>query len=304
MSRRARTWVAAAALLALVAGGTLSYGRVSGTFALFSGETKNPNAVVQGSWIPPLSLPVSSLNGSPYASEHVAWTVGAVPPPSNPITGYQVKYKDGGAATGTANCTGTYTNFSSLPASPASADLTGTNINDWWCFQLYGTSGTIWTSNTIQFTQQRIFVTAGYDQHNVTTASTARTGDQIVMTYNQNRGPIGAGNGTVVVRFCRSQGTILISTGNINNCTATPNIGRVSGQTIGSNMTCSGSGTAGNGTTTLTITLACGATTSAIGAGNAQFTPTGTGIASQGGTNVCSSTASPDCRPPTTANRF
>ena len=168
------------------------------------------------------------------------------------------------------------------------------------------TSGS-WTSDSKAFTTaqaREIFVLTSFDQHNVTTASTARTGDQIILTFNQNRGAIGggAGNGNVNVRFCTNP-KILVSTAGLANCNATPNIGTITGQSVGTAMACNGSGTSGNGTTTLTITLACGATTSAIGAGTATFTVSGVGLVATSGTNLCSSAAAPDCRQ-TTTNRF
>ena len=52
MSQKARNWAAAAASIALLAGGALAYGQVSGTFAIFTAETENPNSTFNGSWIP------------------------------------------------------------------------------------------------------------------------------------------------------------------------------------------------------------------------------------------------------------
>ena len=164
------------------------------------------------------------------------------------------------------------------------------------------TSGT-WTSGVATFTARQLFVTATFDQHNVTTANTARNGDQIVLTFNQNRGAWNGGNGTADVRFCNT-GRVQISTTN-PACGATTNFGVITGQTVGTNMTCNTSTTAGNGTTTLTITLAgcSGGGTSAIGAGTATFTPTGTALPATAGTNLCSSAAAPVCTA-TTTDRF
>jgi hypothetical protein len=301
VSRKARNWAAAAAFVLLAAGGALTFGQVSGTFALFNAETKNPNAAFTGSWIPPLSAATSVAAGSPYSQSTLSWTVGTIPSSGNPITGYQLQYADGGSG-GSASC-GSYSNFSNPGSSPTS--VTGSNTTDWWCFQLWATSATVWTSNTITFTPSRLFVTTGYDQHNVTTTRTAVTNDQIVLTYNENRGAIGGGNGSVNVRFCTT-GTdaILISTATISSCGTTPNIGRVTGQTFGTTQTCNTSTTAGNGTTTLTITLKnCTSTSVTVSFGTATFESTGTGIASSGGTNVCESTAAPVCTASTT-NRF
>ena len=133
----ARRWVAAAAMLLLVAGGALAYGQTSGTFAIFTAETENPNAVFQGSWIPPIASTTSSLvtSGS-YNQVQLSWTLGTIPPSGHPITGYSVEYADGGS-TGSASC-GSYGAFSTPSSSPTS--LTGTNISDWWCFRIHATS--------------------------------------------------------------------------------------------------------------------------------------------------------------------
>lgn len=319
MSRKARRRAAAAALVLLVIGGTLAFGQISGTFAIFQAETENQTGVFQGSWIPAATLTSTALNNvSPYATEHLVWTSGSntVMPGggSNPVSGQTIYYADGGVGNGAATCpaagSGSYTSFTTTTFNAGTADLTGTNLSHWWCWEIVSTSTSAttsgsWTSDLKAFTTaqaREIFVLTAFDQHNVNTANSLRNTDQIILTFNQNRGPIGAGNGTVNVDVCNT-GTILISTAAIANCAATPNIGKITGQTVGSNRTCNTSTTAGNGTTALTITLANCTGNAAIGAGTATFTPTGTGIQSSGGTNLCSSTSAPACTA-TTTNRF
>ena len=307
MNRKARRWAAAAALILLVAGGALAFGQLSGTFAIFNAETENQNAVFNGSWIPAPSGGTSSLNGSPYATEHLAWASGhsAATPSPNPVTGQTIYYADGG--TGASASCGTYGAFSTTTAAATTADVTGTNLSHWWCFEVYSTSAAAttsgtWTSGVTTFSAVRIFVVTAFDQHNVTTTNTARNGDQIVLTFNQNRGAWNGGNGAALVRFCNT-GKILISTSATTCATTAPNLGTITGQTVATSMTCNTSTTAGNGTTTLTITLAGCSSTSNIGAGTATFTPTGTALAASAGTNLCASTSAPACTA-TTTDRF
>jgi len=318
VSQKARKRAAAVALVALIAGGALAYGQVSGTFAIFNAETENPNSAALGSWIPPPTLTSTALNGSPYATEHLVWVSGnsTVMPgaAANPVTGQALLYADGGSAAAAvcpAAGSGSYASFTPSPvltATSTTSDVTGTNVPDWWCWELQSTSTSAttsgaWTSDYKAFTSaqsKRLFVLTGFSQNNTGgTLDKAENGDQIVLTFNQNRGVIGAGNGTVNVRICNT-GTILVSTAAIGSCAVTPNIGAITGQTISTNRNCTGSTTTGNGTTTLTITLvACGGNSS-VGAGTATFTVTGTGLAATAGTNLCSSTSAPDCRATTT----
>ena len=193
-------------------------------------------------------------------------------------------------------------------SSTGTADLTGTNVPDWWCWEIVSTSAAattsgVWTSDPKAFTTaqaREIFVLTGFSQNNTGgTLDKAENGDQIVLTFNQNRGPIGAGNGAVNVRICNT-GTILVSTAAIASCAATPNIGSITGQTISTNRSCNGSTTAGNGTTTLTITLAACGGNSTIGAGTATFAVTGTGLAATSGTNLLLERRGTQCRATTT----
>lgn len=320
MSQKARKRAAAIALVALIAGGALAYGQVSGTFAIFIAETENPNSAALGSWIPPPTLTSTALNGSPYATEHLVWVSGnsTVMPgaAANPVTGQALLYADGGSAAAAvcpAAGSGSYASFTPSPvltATSTTSDVTGTNVTDWWCWELQSTSAGAntsgnWTSDYKAYTSvqsQRLFVLTGVSQNNTGgTLNKVENGDQLVLTFNQNRGPIGAGNGTVYVRICNT-GRILVSTAAIGGCAVTPNIGTITGQTISTNRSCTAT-SAGNGTTTLTITLAACGGNSSVGAGTATFTPTGTGLAATAGTNLCSSTSAPDCRA-TTTTRF
>jgi hypothetical protein len=303
VSRRARTWAAAAASLALIAGGALAYGQLSGTFAIFTAETENQNAVFKGSWIPAPSAATSSYNGSPFTTVHLAWTSGAstvMPSGSNPVTGQTVQYANGGtAAAASCPAIGSYTTFKTETAAATTDDVAGTDTNNWWCFAVYSTSAGAWTSGSVTFTARRIFIPTALSQNDgaSTAGNVVGASDQIVLTFNQNA----TLSGTINVRICNTADTILISTAALGSCGVTPNIGTLSGQTQSSNQSCFSSSVTGSGTTTLTITIAgCGGTSN-VGAGTETFTPANPNvITSASGASVCTATASPDCTPTTT----
>jgi hypothetical protein len=276
---RARRWVAVAALLVLVAGGALAYGQVSGTFAIFTAETENPNAVFQGSWIPPILTPTSALvNSGSYNQAQLSWTLGPNPPSGNPITGYSLEYAPGGSG-GSAAC-GAYGAFSAPSSSPTT--VTGNDISQWWCFRIHATSATVWTSSTVAFTPQRLFVPTGValSEHGGTAGSIEKL-DQIAITFNQAP----SNPGTITVSTTSGTGTGSITIGSI---------GTISGLTVGSSRTYDQSTTsiAGN-----TLTIVIGASTNGVTAhstpvsnlpgtftGNSSFT-------SSGSQNLCSAAA-------------
>jgi len=277
VNRQARRWAAAAALLLLAAGGTLAFGQQSGTFALFSAETKNPNAVFQGSWIPPVQSPASSLVSSgSYDQVQLSWSLGTVPPSGNPITGYSLEYAPGGTS-GSAGC-GTYVPFSTPSSSPAS--VTGTDISQWWCFRIHATSATVWTSSTVTFTPQRLFVPINTVvlTNGGGTAGSIEQGDTIAITFNQAP----SNPGTITVSTDSTAGTITIG-----------NVGIISGLTIGANKNYDVSTSSISGST-LTITL--GASNNGVShkpttVSGLPGTFTGGSLSSSGGQNLCTSAA-------------
>ena len=287
----ARRWVATAALLLLVAGGALAYGQTSGTFAIFTAETENPNAVFQGSWIPPIASATSSLvtSGS-YNQAQLSWTLGTIPPSGNPITGYSIEYAPGGSG-GSASC-GTYGSFSTPSSSPVS--VTGTDISQWWCFRIHATSATVWTSATVSFTPQRILVPSSVTLSNKAgqVAGTMEAGDTIKIVYNQ---AVNVG-GTVTVNACTAN-TIVIG----GACGATGTIGTITGFTnIAHARTFANSTVAGSGTSTLTITLVGAQTTTVTGGGT--FTASGAGVVLTGNTSEDACSASPTCSAPSSGD--
>jgi hypothetical protein len=264
------------ALLALVAGGLLAFGQFSGTFAIFSAETANQAAVAQGSWIPPIQSQTSSLVSSGSNNQvQLSWSLGAIPPSGNPITGYSLEYADGGSG-GSASC-GSYGSFST-PASPP-VSVTGTNISDWWCFRIHATSATPWTSPTVTFTPQLLFTpinTVVFSNAGGTSASIEK-GDTIAITFNQAP----SNPGTITVSTSSGSGTITIG-----------GVGTISGLTIGSNRTYDVSTSSVTGST-LTITI--GASGNSVSAHSTPVSGTGTltggSFTASGGTNLCTAAA-------------
>jgi len=276
VNRQARRWAAAAALLLLVAGGALAYGQTSGTFAIFTAETENPNAVFQGSWIPPIATTTSALVASgSFNQVSLSWTLGTIPPSGNPITGYSVEYADG-LSGASASC-GSYGAFSTPASSPTS--VTGTNISDWWCFRVHATSATVWTSAAMALTPRRLFVPINTVALSNTggTAGSIEQLDQIAITFNQTP----SSPGTITVS-ASTAGTITIGS-----------VGTISGLTIGANRSYTGSTTSVTGNTlTIVVNGGSGVTSHATTVGGLPGTFTGnSSFTSSGAQNLCSAAA-------------
>jgi hypothetical protein len=305
VSPLARRWAAAAALVLLVAGAALAFGQVSGTFAIFTADTENPNTAAAGGWIPTPTNQTSSINNvSTYSTEKLTWTTasGVNPPNPNRVTGTTVLYADGGDGTGTASCPSTVSGYTSFSTGLSSgATVTGTDIPDWWCFAIESTSttaGTWTTSDIATFPAQELFTPDGdVTLNNHGTTGRIDTNDTIIVTYNQKRGAWNGGNGTINVLLCTS-GRVEMGTGTQNCTSTTPNYGLITGLGIAAQRTCSNSttagysATAGTDTTTFTITLkGCTGTGTARVTGSGTFTPTGANLDSFGGQNVCEAAA-------------
>jgi hypothetical protein len=304
VNRQARRWAAAAALILLLAGAALAFGQVTGTFAIFSAETENQNAVFNGSWIPAPSAATSSLNGTPWATEHLAWTSGnsAASPSPNPVTGQTIYYADGGAGA-SASC-GSYSSFSTTTAAATTADVTGTNLSHWWCFEVFSTStaattsGT-WTSDVATFTPRQILVPLTVTMVDNGGSTRMQTGDQVKIVFNQ------AVNVPTANRFCAvnngAADVIFIGdTRTTGTCAATDTytIGKITGVTISASTTSLTESVTRSTTTltndTLTIQLTAG-TTSTETTGTAIFTGASGVTAVTGSQTQCISTASPNC---------
>lgn len=294
MSPKARKRAAVVALLALIAGGVLAFGQVTGTFAIFNAETDNANSAVNGSWIPKPTSGSSSLNGSPYLTEHLAWTSGsttAMPGgAANPVTGQSLYYADGGTG-GSASC-GSYSSFSSLTAGATTADVQGTNLTHWWCFEAFSTSTSAttsgsWTSDVVTFTPRQILVPTSFTTAPVAAgnhAGSLEQGDSITITYNQAVSYSG-GNVTVCAFI---SGVILIGDASCAADTDTPTIGKITGLSIpNAARTYTGS----------TVTPSSNTLKIVVGAGNSngRTAVTGSGPFTGAGTTVTGAASQPQC---------
>ncbi|MGH2936432.1 MAG: hypothetical protein ACRDL2_18230 [Gaiellaceae bacterium] len=274
----------------LALGYALATGGVPGVGAIFTAETGNPNAAAQGGWIPAPSNPASSLDGSPYSQVHLAWVSGhstTMPSGSNPVTGQTIKYADGGSG-GSASC-GSYSSFTTVGPTAMTADLTGSDIADWWCFEVYSTSASSWTSPVATFTPQRLLLaTSVVFTNGGKKNGQSDNGDTIVITANQ---PLPGAPGNIPVQVCGSGRIEIVSSA----CGTTGSLGEITGLSVtGGNVSYPTSATSVSGST-LTITLA-GASNGTPGwdpvSGTGSFTA-GSLAVSGSGQHAC--TASPAC---------
>lgn len=295
MSPKARRRAAAASLVALIAGGALAFGQFSGTFAIFTAETENPSSTFKGSWIPAPSGTSSALpTATPWSQLSLSWTSGnstAMPGgATNPVTAQAILYADGGSGA-SASC-GSYSAFSTPTAAATSASVAGTNVPDWWCFEVQSTSTSAttsgaWTSDVVTFTPRRILVPISVVYANASgTANKLDTNDTITITFNQT---VTTAAGTKVCEF--NTGTILIGDATCSNVGTDPwTVGKITGLTIGG-----GAHSGVNATTT----IAGAVVTVKITQNGQNTTSGGTFTASNsvlaGTLGACSSAASPTC---------
>lgn len=281
MSRKARTWAAAAALLLLVAGATLAFGQVTGTFAVFNAVNENPNNVLVGGWVPkPSATGASAATTSPYSTARLTWTPGANPP----VTGQNLMYHDGGSGA-SASCpaagSASYTAFSTPAAGSNSASVAGSDIADWWCFEINSVDGN-WTTDFVTFPGVRIFVPTSASLNSGSISGWSNNGDSISITFNQAV----SNPGSVAVQVCTT-GVIQIGS---NSCAGGGSVGTISGLTIQENASYTNS-SAGVTGSTLTITLG-GGTGGFFNLGIARVSGTGTfsaggSVTSTGGQHAC-----------------
>lgn len=291
MNRKARTRAAAAALLALVACGILAFGQFSGTFAIFSAETENQADVAQGSWIPAPAAGSIAIGGTGNSQAVMSWTAGgaASTPSPNPVTGQKVLFADGGG-NASANCpSGTYpTTADTIGNGTTNSDaLTGSPFTDWWCYQVMSTSAGSWTAGPATFGAVRplvpLSVTFSGDGN-----GNLGSGDQIVITFNQNVSLSGSPSGV-----CTDATNNTIAIG-YSSCSAGTHgsVGTVTGLsfikfTTGLSATITASGT------TITATVTSSGKSVATQAGE-SFTAGPADIASTGGWAACTVAA---CQP-------
>jgi hypothetical protein len=305
VNRKARRWAAAAALLLLVAGGALAFGQVTGTFAIFTAETQNSSGVAVGSWIPTPSGATSALpTTSPYSTLSLAWTSGnsAATPTPNPVTGQSILYADGGSGA-SASC-GSYSAFSTTTAAATTATPTGTNLTDWWCFEVQSTSTSAttsgsWTSDVATFTPRRILVpTTVVIANGGGTANRIDNGDTITITFNQ---PVNLPGGTQ--RICAVNTGVLILGDSTGACAAGDayTIARITGLTISRTLTGNGlSETVSQPTTSeikVQVTSSPGTNTNVTGVTSSTLVASASVTAVTGSVPACNSTSAPNCAP-------
>jgi hypothetical protein len=275
VSRRARSWATSAALLMLVAGGALAYGRMSGTLAIFTADTENQSAVFQGSWVvapSAFSAPVASGNG-----EYFTWTVG-----NHGVNAQEVYFADQGV---TSNCTGaSYSNslYSGGTAlgnavasidganSGTSSDVPAANQGDYICYQVrstynaWNTSANVGTAVQVGLVPQSIVFSGANSGH-------IASNNTIAITYNHNPAYGGTTPENIVV--------------GVGSTLTIPGVGTFSGGNFTKGGTCSNSTVTASGTV-LTVTFkGCpnGANAIAVTAGgSAQFTGASTVTSSIG----------------------
>ena len=319
----ARRWVATAALLLLVAGGALAYGQTSGTFAIFTAETENPNAVFQGGWIPAPTTSSIVIGGTGNLQAVMTWALGTwTGTGSNPQTGDNVLFADGGSNTSASCPGGTYgTTADTINNTTTLTDsLTGTPNTDWWCYQVIATSSGTWTSQPATFTAVRPLVPTALTTANGGTSGKMDQNDTITIQYDSNQNePVSYSGGNVFVcayAGASGSGWIVIGDSSVaggsttnSACSGsgsgdTATIGKISNITV----TMGGSGSSrlfyGSSVTPSTSTIqvklgtAGGNGTNAIATvtGNGTFTPAGSAVtATTGGWTQC--TTASTCTP-------
>ena len=295
MSPRARTW-AAAALLALVAGGALAFGQLSGTFAIFTADTENQNSALEGSWIPAPSGLSASIGGSGNSQAVLNWTSGASAgsPSPNPVTGQTLLYADGGSGS-SASC-GSYSSFASLGAAVATDTITGTQFTDWWCFEIQSTSTSAttsgsWTSAPVAFaTVQALVPTSIVFNHAAAANGKIDIGDSIVITFNQavNTSSVSVNSGICQVKGTSSNGYVIIGFSGTCSSGASYGIGKITGITVGKTGSASASASWSAGNTVLTVTATSGGQNVATGG---TFVAATAIQASAGSPSVCTAAA-------------
>ena len=272
-------------MLGLLAGGALAFGQLSGTFAVFNAASENQGNLLVGGWVPePSGTNSAPPTSDPYSAAMLSWTPGANPP----VTSQTLQYADGGSGSN-ASCpsagSASYGAFSTPAAGSNSASVTGNDISDWWCFEINSTDGN-WTTDYVTFPAVRIFVPISVVLGDGGgTPGQSENGDTITITYNQDVSV----KGTVAVHVCHKQNLITIGSG----CTGTPSIGEITGVSVDTNNSYTGSTIDVSGPT-ITITLQNQSGLSTVSGGGA-FIATGSKVtAAADGTNVCGDTA---CQP-------
>jgi hypothetical protein len=299
VNRQARKWAAAAALLALVAGGALAFGQLSGTFAIFTAETENPNAVLNGGWV----NPATSLTVSNYGNGgSVTFTVGNTgTSPYGAITGDQIIVDVLGA---NGSCPATSSSYattgSQVSGSPVSDAGSSGNATKYVCYGVRSYMNT-WYADAFPSSAIQVgliptsFSTSPSGSHSGQTDD----GDTINVNFNQAISSSVSGITVCVFTSASSTGGVILI-GDTNNCAGTGDsvsIGKLTGLNIptgGSNSNVKyGSSTASVINSGLTLHILLGGGGSGSGgrtnvSGTGTYTGTGSSVtSSSGGANQC-----------------
>ena len=220
--RRATSAAIVIAAAALLAGN----GVVGGTWAVFTGQTKNAGSVFANGWLDPAAAGTVTASGW---NTSLAWTPG-----TTGLTGQELWGVNNGTS---STCTGaTYSSLTTL-ASAATSSYTDTGRGtsptngNWFCYRLVSTrSGSSWTA-TYDFPAVQLgLATTDVTLTDVGTALRFEKNDTITLTFNQRIVNTGLpASGSLRVCLFGASDTILIgdTTSNCNNVTDTAAIGKL-----------------------------------------------------------------------------
>src|SRR4051794_36724145 len=181
-------------------------GVIGGTWAVFTGQTKNAGSVYANGWLDPAASGTVTASGWNMS---LAWTPG-----TTGLNGQQLWGVNNGTS---STCTGaTYASLTTL-ASAATSTYTdtargtvGTN-GDWFCYQVLSTrSGSTWTTPYSFAAAQLGLATTAVTLTNIGTALRFEKNDKITLTFNQRITNTGiAASGSLKVCLYGTSDTIL-----------------------------------------------------------------------------------------------
>jgi hypothetical protein len=276
------------------------------TFALFNGETSNPNSTFAGGWVGAPSAATATASGYDV---NLAWTPGT----HGPVTGQQL-YGVDNTTSSSCSIMAAYSPLATMagPSTATYPDARGNagNNGNWFCYRLVSTSASSWTSLLDLSAVQLGLVTTGVQIANGGgTANTIQKNDTITLTFNQ-RTNLGTGNIKVCVY---TTGAILIGDTQSGNACGTDADGFTvaklteTGATIVSGVAFTSSTVtlSTSAPWTMTIKLAGTNGTSAMTGGTPAWTLNGSAsilsFATTHQATMCSAATS-NCRPTTPTN--
>jgi hypothetical protein len=276
--------LAAAAALLLLAGGVLTFGQVTGTFAIFTADAENPGATAAGGWIPPPTGLSDQVSGTNNNKVELDWTSGsqAAQPNPSPVTGQELDIADGGS--GASPSCGTYAEVTTYGANKATTTDAGNGVPtaDWWCYQMVSTSATTWTSSAA-FPPFQLLVPVSVvfsgDGDGI-----LESGETITITFNQS---VDAGSLSIDSGICQvkgNNGTVLLGYSGTCASDASYSIGKitsikVTGTTGGTAASVSVAGD--------TVTITASAAGQTIASGDGTFVAADTVTNASGATGAC-----------------